>query len=194
MYKQEKNQEFINKFNTSNAVGKVGEALLPEFFAKTWPNMRLEDVSMNPDYQWQDIDYILHYKDGSTKTLELKTDTQGGYTGNFAIETVANKESSRKGWIYTSSSDLLAYLFVNGMKDGSNNLFIMNMADMRNVIHNNPNLRTAVAKPERQLRGEGMKTTIVTLVPHQLVKSFAHTYRIAPQNVKNSHSAQTGQR
>lgn len=190
-YQPEKNQAFINNFNTSNTVGKTAESMFMDFMAKTYPNVRVEDVSSNPDYQWSEIDFVLHHPNGRTSTVEVKGDTYST-TGNFAIEHVANKERERKGWLHSSKADSLCYIFVNGFADNSDNMFIISFDKLRTLVANNPSLKERAAKMEPQLRGEGTKTTIVKLVPRYLVKDIALTYNVGVRKTFNSHSAQAG--
>lgn len=190
MNNQGKNQAFLDDFATSAKVGEVGETAFIAFMKANWPAVKVEDVSGNDDYRWKDIDFILHYPSGKKVTVEVKTDTND-WSPNFAMEVVANQEKGRKGWFVTSEADVLAYLFVNGLKGGGNNLFIMNLNEARNVVSQHE-CREVPAKTESQIRGEGKKTTIVKLVHRSLLTRIMKTYKIAPQNVTNSHSAQAG--
>lgn len=186
MTQQLVNQNFKNKFNQSNEVGTKGQNLFLAHMNEKHPSIKVIDVSLDPAYQYQDIDYIFVYPDGTEVTVELKTDTND-WSPNFAIETVANQETNRKGWIFTSTSTILAYYYINGLKGGVPNLYFLDMAEMReNVLRNKYMERPA--KPEQQLRNTGTKTTIVTLVPRNRA-NILKAWHAPISATENPHSA-----
>lgn len=71
------------------AVGKLGEQVAIDYVKKSCELGRLsfesyEDVRSIKTYQEQDIDFLIHRKDGRTVTLDAKTDTYT--TGNIFLE------------------------------------------------------------------------------------------------------------
>lgn len=71
------------------AVGKLGEQVAIDYVKKSCALGRLsfesyEDVRSIKTYQEQDIDFLIHRKDGRTVTLDAKTDTYT--TGNIFLE------------------------------------------------------------------------------------------------------------
>jgi hypothetical protein len=182
------NPNFKADFEKSRTIGKQGEHLVKELLTSLPFIEKVTDTSELPGYQFKEIDLLLDYTNGEKRTVEVKTDVYSG-TGNLAIETVANEEIGRKGWLYTSEATLLFYLFINGLSDNSDNLLVLDFNHVRNIVANNPHLKQFKAKPEQQLRNTGTKTTKGILVPRRLLKPLK-TYRIEPLKVKNSHSAQ----
>ena len=77
----------------------------------------------------QDIDFHwLRLLDNKIEELkvEVKFDTQGHATGNFAFETVSNELKSTPGCILRSEADLLFYYFTE-----SKELWVMDMKEVR---------------------------------------------------------------
>lgn len=187
MEQQEQNAEFLRDFDTSLTIGQKGEKMFEEFISDKYPKIQVQNTSMNPDYTWKEIDFILTYPDGKVRTVELKTDSYTN-TPNISVETMANKERNRLGWIHTSEADVLAYLFINGLQHGEPNLWMIDMKRLRTYVENNKTLRDIVVTPERQVRGPGWKTTIIKLVPRSKIIPLA-TYHIEPVQTNNPHSA-----
>lgn len=182
------NKDFKEKFNHSLSIGKKGEAIFQKFIETKFPNHILEDVSENSEYQWQEIDYILRYPDGRVVGIELKTDTWSSMP-NLAIETMANKEKNRLGWLHTSKATILAYFYINGLDNGEPNLMFYSMEHLREIVtvHGN-SFRTYSPPPEPQVRISGQKTTIGLRVPRHMVKPLKAYHIPVTEHIKNAHS------
>ena len=81
-----------------------------------------EQKEQDIDFHWMRIigDKIEEIK------VEVKFDTQGHETGNFAFETVSNELRTTPGCIVRSEADLLFYYFC-----GSKELWVMGMKEVR---------------------------------------------------------------
>lgn len=181
------NEDFVEKFEGSKSIGKLGEEQIVSMFAK-WPHLVYRDMSEVPGYQFKEVDAIIdNTLTGASKAIEIKTDLWTS-TPNLLIETMANEERQRLGWIYTTSADWLVYYFINGLKSGEPNLWFIEMEQIRNLLHQYPNLNKYSAPPERQVHGEGWKTTTGVKLPRKLVTPVA-TYSLPPLNINNSHSS-----
>jgi hypothetical protein len=182
------NPEFKTDFEGSKKIGKNGETIFANWWKNTFPLTNLKDMSEIPGYQFREIDFIAEYQSGRTVPIELKSDNY--QTGNFAIETIANRERGRTGWAFSSEADVLAYYYLKGLRNEPN-LFFIDFETLRTVLRSNQFPTREVVK-ERQVNGAGDKTTVVTLVPRTTVPILS-SYYLPTINVTNPHSAQ-GQR
>ncbi len=95
----------LHSFQKSLKVGKEGESKLDEHFSNKFD---ITEVDLNVEFHG--IDRIFtHKKTGSKCAVEYKTDVREGTTGNVFIETWSNKESGKKGWIFTSLAQWLYF-------------------------------------------------------------------------------------
>jgi len=74
-----------------------------------------------------------------TRTVEVKVDTQGHETGNYAFETVSNESRASPGCILRTQADILFYYFV-----GSRELHMSQTRRLREWF-----LRELASKPKR---------------------------------------------
>jgi hypothetical protein len=72
----------------------------------------ITDVRKITEYQALDIDYICFGFDDSW-TVDIKTD-RCYRTGNYFFETVANVESDKQGWAYTSAAEYILIVYNTG--------------------------------------------------------------------------------
>lgn len=180
------NEEFVDKFEASKKIGKRGEEQIMNLVQK-WPGFVYHDMSEVEGYQFKEVDGILENTvTGVSKAIEIKTDLWTT-SPNILIETMANEERQRLGWIWTTHADWLAYYFINGLDSGEKNLWFIEMEHIRNLLNQYPNLKTYRAPMERQVRGEGWKTTSGVRLPRRLVTPAA-TYMLPSLNLINSHS------
>lgn len=93
-------------FNTSNAIGKRGEALTKQYLDdKGWLTL---DTASHKLFQQLDIDLVLE-KDGVVYTVDVKTDRH--VSKNFFIETISNDTKQTPGCIYVTKADFWFYYF-----------------------------------------------------------------------------------
>jgi hypothetical protein len=183
------NENFLRDFAGSKKIGKKGEAVAKDLLDSHPFVESVEDLSEVLEYQWQDVDYRVTFKDGSVHLVEVKTDTYNK-SNNILAETIANKEKARPGWLHSSAATILCYYFVNGSPRGADNLLFMDMEELRRVVRNHPELPDFTAKKENQVNGADgeMKTTQGKKVPRNLVR-LRSSYNIPPLNILNPHSA-----
>jgi hypothetical protein len=92
-------------FDDQLHVGAWGEDIIDKFFSR-WYVVR----KVSREMQRQGIDRILVSKrDNSQLKVEYKTDTKAHQTGNVFVETVSVDAAQKRGWVYTSKADVLAY-------------------------------------------------------------------------------------
>lgn len=111
-------------FALSLKLGKVGEVAVTEYFnsiGASWV-----DVSDNPFYQGKDIDFLVELKNGTKRSVEVKTDTNSR-SANFFFESVSNEEYDKPGWIHTTEADIVVYYFCNGYAANEHNAFFIDM-------------------------------------------------------------------
>lgn len=182
------NQGFKDKFEGSKSIGKIGEQAVREFIESKWKGMTYKDMSEVEGYQYKEVDAVLEFESGrNSVAIEIKTDTWSNMP-NLAIETIANEEIGRPGWIWTTEADWIVYLFVNGLDSGEDNLWFIDVEHIRTLIRSNPNLKGYQAPVELQVFREGNKTTKGVRLPRKMVTPLA-TYKIPPLNLKNPHSS-----
>lgn len=99
-----------NSFYKDLDKGRKGEQLVAAALQRK--GHRVQDVSLNPSYQYKDIDFVLTDKNGRTTTLEVKNDLTSNYTNNFFIETDNYNNVSRKfqGWYYYCEASFLCFV------------------------------------------------------------------------------------
>lgn len=97
-----------HNFSDDNAIGKRGEEIFKKCLEK-W-GCKFEDVSENPEYQEQDIDFVVESRKvpGKTVSVEVKNDQRIYETGNIFFETMSNVDYSTEGCFKKSKSELMA--------------------------------------------------------------------------------------
>jgi len=101
-------QDTVYEFDQQLRRGNDGEALLDAYLRAEF-GYRIKPASR--DQQRQGIDRLLFNDRGECRTVEYKTDTTAGRTGNLFIETVSGDAIGRSGWAYTCSATWL-FLYV----------------------------------------------------------------------------------
>lgn len=90
------------------ANGKIGERLFQQIMESR--NYKVEDVSMNPDYWYKDIDFfVTSSTTGERKSFECKWDSCISRTGNLYLELTNVHSKGGKGWYNFCEADYLAY-------------------------------------------------------------------------------------
>lgn len=88
--------------------GRIGEQLFKQIMESR--NYTVEDVSNNPDYWSQDIDFICTSPTtGLTRSFEVKWDFSLNYTKNLFIEYYCPHSKGGRGWFEFCKADYIAY-------------------------------------------------------------------------------------
>lgn len=116
------------------------------------------DTTDNPDYWYQDIDFIAE-QGGEQTTIEVKWDSCIARTGNMFIELISDIDNAKDGWYKFCKADYIFY------GDSKNNLFyVFKLTDLKAFISENTDLPTKKSA-DRALNGEIKKVGIGLLVP-----------------------------
>lgn len=120
------------EFDEQNAKGKIAESIF-KMWMGTKPGVSVIDVSNDPNYQAQDVDFIVQTKRGATK-VEVKGDAYT--TGNIFIELLVSSFSSPEsgekrstckiGWLNATTADYVAYYFY-----GYKSFIMLDMYELR---------------------------------------------------------------
>jgi hypothetical protein len=114
----------IATFKERQGTENLGILKVKDYFAELKETVSIIGAPAKVQIE-MDIDFIWEYDNG-VKTIEVKVDTQGHETGNFAFETVSNEIKGTPGCFMRSKADLLAYFFVE-----SGELYVFNFVKTR---------------------------------------------------------------
>ena len=89
------------------ANGKQGERLFKQIMESR--NYKVEDVTLNPDYWYKDIDFFVTSTSGERKSFEVKFDGCINRTGNLYLELTNIHSKGGCGWFNFCEADYLAY-------------------------------------------------------------------------------------
>lgn len=112
------------------SLGKEGEKSFIQVMEMN--NITAVDVSGNPEYWTQDIDFIITNAEGRSKTVEVKNDSRINRTGNMYIEIANPRSQGGLGWFSFCKADYLAYGDAIGRK-----FYMMEISALRQYIDNN---------------------------------------------------------
>lgn len=115
-------------FNHSNKTGKKGEQAVMAWLIKNPAISKVVDVSLDPKYQKQDIDFLVYGVNNKVFTVDVKTDTYYS-TGNFFLETVKNSNKNSPGCFLSTKADYWFYLFIP-----QNVLYVLPMKQVRQWV------------------------------------------------------------
>ena len=122
----------MNLFERQLKKGRVGEELSLNYLTnKGW---NVEDVSKNEEYFSLDIDFIAE-KNGTTVSLDVKTEEAMSRTGNMFIEHTLNYENGKiaKGWLFYSQAEYIWHINLdNGVA------FAYKLKDMKEYLKKSP--------------------------------------------------------
>ena len=147
-------------FSTQQAQGDVGEQRIAAFCA---PVYRVRWATRAEQRRGLDL-VLTHRETGDVTTVEVKTDRTAGRTGNAFIETVSVDTAGRRGWLYTSTADYLAYYI-----PGPGHLYLVRLAALRNALAGRLS-----QYPERRIANNGYHT-LGRLVPLAELRRVAET-------------------
>ena len=113
--------------------GRQGELLFKQLMEQQ--GYIVKDVTMQPEYQYKDIDFVITSTSGLTKTFEVKWDYKINKTNNLFLE-VASANSYQwgcSGWWEMCKADYLVY------GDAINRKFyIFNLLELRQIVSQLP--------------------------------------------------------
>lgn len=141
-------------FNESLHKGDKGERILLRYLNSRPSIEQVEDVTGNPEYQDKDIDFLIHFTNGTTQSLEIKADFYR--SPNIFYETLSAVETNSPGCLEKTEAERLAYYFVE-----YNILYIFDMAKLREWVHLNWELfeSRGYTKTLKNYRYDGNKYT-----------------------------------
>ncbi len=100
----------IHNFDKSIKIGTIGETIMEYFIQREFAVSSIVSVAKDPMYQQDDIDFIVTFKNGTKRTLEVKTDT---YDTNFFYELISNDIYKTPGCMVKTKADIVVYYFIN---------------------------------------------------------------------------------
>ena len=144
-------------FSQKKAIGRVGEEAAKKVFEKIMPTYYVIDVSEEPDFQSQDIDFLLStgIEGVDILSVEVKTDRQMGKTGNLCLETITNTVGRKKGWYRTSTADIIC--FYDTLND---ELHILNFDELKAAVRTTPAKEVTI----KEWEGPFLKSAICLIV------------------------------
>lgn len=117
----------VYEFNSSNAVGQLREIAITKWLENREDVSEVIDVSGDKFYQSLDIDLIVNKTDGSSYTVEIKTDTY--VTGNLFFEVISNEQRQTERCLMKSDAQFLFYYFLK-----TKTLYILKMKKFRQFV------------------------------------------------------------
>ena len=115
------------------AHGKIGEQLFKQIMESR--NYQVEDVSMNPDYWYKDIDFfVTSSTSGERKSFEVKWDSCISRTNNLYLELTNIYSKEGKGWYKFCEADYLAYGDAKNRK-----FYIIPLLELKKRVEQLPN-------------------------------------------------------
>lgn len=148
----------VYEFNTSNAVGQIGEIAIIKWLENNPKVESVEDVTNDKFFQNLDIDLLVHNVDKRDYSVEIKTDTY--VSGNFFFEVISNEEYQTEGCLMKSQANYLFYFFLK-----TKILYIINLDKFRKFVLENQD-----RWQERQVKNRSF-TSRRYLVPIDVVMS-----------------------
>ena len=160
----------VHNFKESILVGNNGEEIVKSYISNLDNVESIEDVSEVKTYQNKDIDLIVKFVNGSTATVEIKTDT---YTsGNIFFETVSNFEFNIPGCMYKTEADYLFYYFTK-----TKELYIISMKDYRAWFESNKGRFTEKKLKNVNRKNNGTYTSIGYTIPKIFLERNFKNYK-----------------
>ena len=158
--------DFVNSIK----VGEFGEQIIKKYLLQKDNILHITDVSKIPDFQKQDIDLVVDFRNGKRATIEIKTDT---YTsGNIFYETLSNKEYNVPGCMEKSSADFLFYYFTK-----TNELYIINFRKYREWFHQNISLFSKKEFYNMDRSRTGKYTSVGYTIPKSFLENNFSYYK-----------------
>lgn len=109
-FERQVDEKGIHSFNNSLKLGNIGEDRIEYFMKRNYDVKSIVNVSDNPLYQQEDVDFIVNLNNGSSLKVEVKTDT---YDVNFYYELISNMDYNTPGCMVKTKADKILYYFIN---------------------------------------------------------------------------------
>jgi len=152
----------VHDFDSSAEIGKCGEECFTFLMLARGDVSKIDDVRDIPEFRLEDIDFIVHYKDGRVESHSVKIDWKTYETGNIFLEWVSVFRSWRHGWVRTTAADKVSYITP---QDGV--MYVMCASWLKNYakrLDRMPEIKKVVQKA-RTKRGNRPYSSIGFLVP-----------------------------
>lgn len=130
-----------HKFEEDNSAGKRGEKLFKEFLEKSGKSC--QDVSDDPKYQKDDIDFIVKGKRGKDISFEVKNDSKIAYTGNIFYESVSNVDYGTIGCFEKTKAD-----FIVICSEQESKFYLIEANALREFVSKNKNSLRYISRVE----------------------------------------------
>lgn len=101
----------VYEFKKSLNIGELGEDIVESYLLKLPSVSRVESVKNIKKYQEDDIDFIVHLKNGKKYSIEVKCDSYN--SGNLYYETKSCAEYNTVGCLEKTKADYIFYYFLN---------------------------------------------------------------------------------
>lgn len=130
-----------HKFEADNSAGKRGEKLFKEFLEKS--GKQCKDVSDDPKYQKDDIDFIVEGKSGNELSFEVKNDSKIAYTGNIFYESISNVDYGTVGCFEKTKAD-----FIVICSEPENKFYLIRSNILKDYVRDNRNSLRYISRVE----------------------------------------------
>lgn len=118
-------------FKEDNEIGKRGEQIFSRFLDKL--NLPYRDVSDFPDYQKQDVDFIVRFGQDDVK-FEVKNDTRIASTRNIFFETMSNVDYATDGCFNKTKADVMVIV-----SESERRLYMISSDSLKRFVEENKN-------------------------------------------------------
>ncbi len=142
-------------FREQLELGKAGESRLNGL----WRDLRVVDVSDDPEWRRAGVDRLLVFPDGRQVTVEYKTDFIAHRTGNLVFETVSDDVTGVPGWGLSSKAEYLVYLV-----EKAGVVYLIRLPELREWV------LARVSMFRRAAADNGTYRTLSLLVPFSMLE------------------------
>ena len=118
-------------FKEDNEIGKRGEQIFSRFLDKL--NLPYRDVSDLPEYQKQDVDFIVGFGQDDVK-FEVKNDTRIASTRNIFFETMSNVDYATDGCFNKTKADVMVIV-----SESERRLYMISSDSLKRFVEENKN-------------------------------------------------------
>ena len=160
----------LYNFNNSINIGNAGEEIVKKHIESLSNVNNITDVSGDSKYQDLDIDLLIDFSDGTSCSVEIKTDTYN--SGNIFFETMSNLEANVLGCMYKTKADYLFYYFTE-----TKELYIMSMSRYLAWFEANKNRFKEKKLRNVNRRNNGFYTTVGYTIPKSFLEKNFKNYK-----------------
>ena len=121
----------VHVFEKDNEIGKRGEKVFERYLKSV--NLEYRDVSNIREYQEQDVDFIVSFKNPQVDLkFEVKNDTRIATTGNIFFETMSNVDYSTNGCFNKTKSDVMVIV-----SESERRLYMISSRSLKRFVDEN---------------------------------------------------------